>query len=126
MTHWAAQYIGRDYVSVGRCWGLVQMVCREQFATEMPTVCIGSRESQAANIKRASRMSGWRHVVTDRPISNDIVVMQGPDGPHVGFALLADGQIGLLHARYKGVSFDPWNDLSSLGLKQFEFWRRAQ
>jgi hypothetical protein len=125
-THWALKYIGLSYREVGMCWGLVQRVCLERHGIEMPAVVIGSTASQVGAIKKASRVSGWRRRRLEfEGRDGDIVVMTGPDGPHVGFAVHVDGELGLLHARYKGVCFDPWPELRLMGLHTFEFWRRS-
>ncbi len=122
--HWATKYVGRAYEDVGMCWGFVQMVCAERMAIEMPGVAVGSREDQAGAIRQACFRRGWRKAATG-PQPGDIVVMMGNDGRHVGFAVEADGCIGLLHARYKGVCFDEWHELAALGLHSFEYWRHA-
>ena len=123
-THWAAQYVGLDYETVGRCWGLVQRVCAHRLSITMPVVAIGSREDQAAALRQVCFRVGWRKMPTG-PLADDIVVMNGPDGRHVGFAVEADGCIGLLHARYKGVCFDDWHELHELGFHDFEYWRKT-
>lgn len=130
MTHWAAKYIDVDYHAVGMCWGLMQIVCLERHGCEMPPVAVGTREDQTLAIKRAAQASGWRRVDCTRPVADDIVVMTGVDGRHVGYAVEADGQIGVLHAKgtpAKGgrVVFDPWSEMTRNGFHSFEFWRRA-
>ena len=123
-NHWATKYVGRAYEEVGLCWGFVQLVCAERMAVDMPAVAVGSREDQAAALRQVCFRRGWRKMPTG-PQPDDIVVMAGPDGRHVGVAVEADGSVGLLHARYKGVCFDDWHELAGLGFHSFEYWRRA-
>lgn len=131
--HWAGKYIGRGYADVGLCWGLVQAVCMERFGEEMPAVTTGSRDDQFAAIKKAVSSLGWRRVSGAEPEADDIVVMTGEDGRHVGFAVFADGEVGVLHAPGKltpsgpvgSVVFDSWPELASRGYNNFEFWRRS-
>lgn len=120
MTHWAVRYIGLDYVEVHRCWGFVQMLCRDRHGVEMPV--LGSE----AAIRQA--VHGWHQVASSQP--DDIAVMMDVDHErHVGFVVEADGTQGLLHAEgsmIKGgaVRFDPWRELRERGYHSFEFWRR--
>lgn len=109
--HWATPYIGRSYESVGRCFGFVQLVCREHLNVDMP----GAAE--------AIRQRGWRKAATG-PMPDDIVVMKGPSGRHVGIAVEADGQTGLLHARKCGVCFEDFRDLCEF--RDFEYYRRTE
>lgn len=109
MSHWATPYIGRSYDDVGRCWGFVQLLCREHLHVDMPSAA------------EAIRQRGW-HKIPDGPQADDIVVMLGSSGRHVGFAVEADGLIGLLHARKRGVCFDSWQDLHEF--HGFEYYRR--
>lgn len=131
MKHWAHHYIGLDYVEVGRCWGLVQMLCRDRLGIEMPTLGIGTDRDQAVAIRHAAVLHGWHHVsVHPTPHADDIAVMLDGDGErHAGFVVEADGAIGLLHAQgsmLKGgsVTFDPWHELREYGYHSFEYWRR--
>lgn len=118
---------------MGLCWGLVQAACMERFGEEMPTVATGSRDDQYAAIRKAASGSGWRRAFGAAPEPDDIVVMTGEDGRHVGFAVFADGEIGVLHApgrlTKKGpvgvVEFDSWPEMTRRGYHSFEFWRRT-
>lgn len=132
MTHWAAKYVGVGYTEAGMCWGLVQSCCLERLGVEMPAIGVGAADDQTAAIKRA--VVGWRRHPGPRPLADDVVVMTGPHGPHVGYAVEADGSVGVLHAygvveagRSRGaVVFDPWPEVARRGFRDFEFWRRTQ
>jgi hypothetical protein len=128
VKHWAAKFIGADYESVGRCWGLVRIICRERFGEDMPGLALGSLEDNTAAIKRAADGLGWRRVAVDIPQADDIVVMQGPDGRHVAWAVDYDGTIGVVHAcnLENGVEAHRWRELKGLAFHSFDFWRRSQ
>lgn len=129
MKHWATQYIGLSYVEVGRCWGFVQLVCRDRLGIEMPVVSTGTDADQAATIRRAAAMYGWQHASAWPAFADDIAVMMQFGERHVGYVVEAGGTQGLLHAEgsmLKGgsVRFDTWRDLRERGYHSFEFWRR--
>lgn len=133
MMHWSAKYVCLRYAEVGRCWGLVQMVCMNRFGVMMPLVDPESDDDQAGAIREASRVSGWRPAESG-PVADDIAVMIGPgEKRHAGFVVEADGEIQLLHAKgrlvgdaQKGeVICQPWHELAASGFHSFEFWRRS-
>lgn len=123
MTHWAAPYIDACYFEVGMCWGLVQICCRERFGEEMP------HAQDEATIRRFVMWGGWHRVPGLVPVADDIVVMMGPEGRHVGFAIHDGGQVLVMHAhgtplRGGRVRLDTLSELADAGHSQFEFWRR--
>lgn len=125
MTHWAFKYVGKSYHEVGMCWGLVQLVCRERFSIKMPCVAVGARDEQTIAIKQAAELFGWKRDYRMNPLPDDIVVMMNQKERHVGFAVLVDGGVGVLHAcRKAGVVFDNWTELLERGCHSFEYWSR--
>lgn len=126
--HWATRYIGADYDRIGRCWGLVRHLCAERFGDAMPPVAVGTDVDQASAIKHAASVAGWRRVHVQVPEPDDIVVMDGPEGRHVAWAIVCDGDLAVLHARgpILGVEVHGWRELPDIGFRNFEFWRRAR
>jgi hypothetical protein len=124
MKHWAIKYIGLSHAEVGECWGLLQTVVRERLAVDMPQIVPGARASQEASIRAAVR--GWHRRRGPFPLADEIVVMRGSAGPHVGFALHIDGWVKILHAKEtrEGVVCDRWIDMVTQGFSGFEFWSR--
>jgi len=123
--HWAFDLIGVPWEPVTRgphafdCRGLVDWCCRLRFDEALPSL-----ESVHA--------SNW-HRIDDAPRADDVVLMQGPHGRHVGFMVEADGRLGVLHAdghqTERGpvgcVSFHGLADATAGGYHHYEFWRRA-
>lgn len=132
MSHWAAGLIGRPYARPADppttfcCWSLVRHVFRVRYGIEMPVVAVadGSADNVLA-IKRAAEVSGWRPA-EGAPQDGDIVLMRGVDGRHVGVMVQANGGLGLLHAVLgAGVCFQGLREVSAVGFREFEFWRRV-
>jgi len=116
---WAAKYIGKDYLHVGMCWGLVQLCCIERHGVAMPEVQSGER-----HLRDAAKRCGWLRSLTLYP--DCIAVMSGTEGRHVAYSLQADGVLQVLHAtRAAGVEALPWGELARKGYHSFEFWRHA-
>ena len=130
--HWAAELIGRPYKRGGDgpdaydCWGMVRHVFRVHHGIEMPPVAVADDSADnVAAIKRAAVASGWRPAEGE-PQADDIVLMRGIDGRHVGVMVAADGALGLLHAvDGAGVCFQALRDVAASGFSSFEAWQRC-
>lgn len=123
--HWALKYIGQSYIDVGMCWGLVQLCCRERFGAELPPYMCDEH-----GIRRFVTREGWRKVDGLLPREDDIVVMMGPDGRHVGFAVNDGATMQVMHAngtplRGGMVELNTLDELRAMGHAQFEFWRQV-
>lgn len=132
MKHWATPFIGQPYAAAGQCWGLVQTVVRLRLGVDMPDVL--DQADPVAAIKRAAGTLGW-HRTDGLPREDDIVLMQQPAHPrHVGFMVLANGHLGVLHANGRltahgpvgSVMYESLADLKARGCRAFEFWRHSQ
>lgn len=142
-THWATPLIGKPWRGGAAgpdafdCWGLVRWVFERQHGIVMPPVVVGAIGGTTVDnvtaIKHAARVSGW-HTVVGAPWPDDIVLMHGLKGRHVGLMVLANGRLGVLHANgyhgpvgpVGGVMFQPLAEVAEGGYGNFEFWRRVQ
>lgn len=130
-THWAAPLIGRPYQADANgpdafnCWGLVRWVFEHVHGIEMPLIAVDdSQANNVAAIKRAATVSGWRPTDATTPAENDIVLMTGLEGRHVGVIVKANGSLFLLHSLERvGVCLQPLHELGRAGFRSFEFWR---
>jgi cell wall-associated NlpC family hydrolase len=143
MTHWAAGLIGAPWRAGASgpgafdCWGLVRFVFEHRHGIVVPPVVLavlgGTVVDNVAAIKHAARTSGW-HAVEGPPQADDVVLMHGIKGRHVGLMVQANGQLGVLHANgYQSpagpvgcVVFEPLAGASAGGYGDFEFWRRTR
>lgn len=134
--HWATDLIGRPYRRGAHgpdafdCWGLVRHVFAQIHGIEMPVIEVGQLDDatpdNVAAIKRAAAVSGWKPSDDAQPRENDIVLMNGIDGRHVGVIVAANGALLLLHCMEQvGVCVQPLADLQRMGFHGFVFWRRA-
>lgn len=124
MKHWAIDVMDKPWrenatgPDAFNCRGLTDWACRVRFNEPLP-----SPETVHA--------SAWRRV-DGPPAEDDVVLMQGPNGKHIGFMVKANGRLGVLHcdgyqSKYGpvgGVRFQSIADATSGGYHQFEFWRR--
>lgn len=137
MKHWASDLIGKPWAPGATgpnaffCWGLLQFIFDLRFGVDMPRINIESDQNSGA-IRVAAQASGWKRV-DGQPAEDDIVVMNGVNGRHVGFMTRANGMLGVLHADgcmgTKGpqgsVVFHSLAEATSCGYSDYEFWRRA-
>jgi cell wall-associated NlpC family hydrolase len=130
MKHWAANLIGKPYEAGASgpdsydCIGLVRHYFRSQHGVELPDYDIAT--GSASDLARFTRATGWRPV-DDDPEDQDIVLMIGPDGRHVGVIVQTSEALGILHAtgnNQRGQVI--WQPLDTLfGYRNFEIWRRV-
>ena len=126
MEHWAFDLIGKTHASVGMCWGLVRICFERRHGIVMPEVAIEKVDENVPAIKRAAMVSGWRPVESDIAKEDDVVLMQGPEGRHVGYVIDVDGCQRLLHATSRsGVIHQSLREAVASGYSSFELWRRA-
>ena len=125
MTHWAIDLIGKPWrenatgPDAFNCRGMVDSACRMLIDEPLPS----------PETVHASR---WRRV-DGPPREHDVVVMNGPNGKHIGIMVQANRMLGLLHCDgYQsktgpvgGVRFQPLADAAHGGYHEFDFWRRA-
>ena len=131
--HWATDLIGQPYQRGATgpdafdCWGLVRHVFTTVHGINMPVVAVDDASADNVHaIREAARVSGWRPCADDEPAADDIVLMQGIEGPHVGVMVQANGALLLLHCLERvGVCAQPLTDLQRGGFHGFSFWRRT-
>ncbi len=136
MKHWAAPLIGKPWAPNATgpdafdCWGLVRHVFVVRHGIDMPEVAVGGEDNVQA-ICAAAHVSGWRPV-TDGPQADDIVLMRGLRGRHVGVMVQASARLRLLHAAGHMSGLGPVgcvvaqsiNEAIADGYHHHEFWRR--
>lgn len=101
---WAGRYIGLPFRDHGRdragldCWGLVRLVCAEQFGFALPS--FATEYDRATDIKRISRLiaretRAWREIPRGGEKLGDVAVLRLSGHPlHVGLVL---GDMQMLH-----------------------------
>lgn len=140
MKHWATPLIGKPWAPDGEgpdrfsCWGLVRWVFRERWGIDMPAIRVGdfTEGENVAAIKQAAQTSGWRPAEGDAA-PEDIVLMRGADGRHVGVMIETRRGPVLLHSyghmTVRGpvgsVIAQPLRDAVAQGYCDLEAWRRA-
>ena len=134
--HWAAPLVGVPWSLERNCWWLVREFFAQRYGIVMPDVIVADevwpRVDNAAAIRLGAMASGWRPVQGE-PQADDVVLMQGPAGRHVGVMLQADGRLGVLHndgcmterGPRGSVVFQSLAEATDGGYGAFEFWRRA-
>ena len=90
MTHWALPLIGQPWTTERNCWWLVRHVFKEQLGIDLPIVQVGIGGDESKAIREASQTSGWRPCEVTDPREFDVVLMQGPLGPHIGVMISAN------------------------------------
>lgn len=129
--HWAADLIGRPYVDDGygpegfNCWGLVRWAFEHVHGVLLPIVAIDDASiDNSAAIREAIDASGWRPTDSCQPQADDIVLMTGLEGRHVGMMVEVSGSLFLLHCLERiGVCLQPLSELGRAGFRDFTFWR---
>ncbi len=132
-AHWAIGLIGLPYARgeagplAFDCWGLVRWVFEHVHGVPLPVIAVDDDSANnAAAIRQAAEVSGWRPSDACQPAENDIVLMSGPDGRHIGVIVRANGGLFLLHClEGPGVCLQPVPDLARSGFRDFTYWRRG-
>lgn len=140
MKHWAAPLIGKPWApgadgpDAFSCWGLVRFVFKHRHGIDIPEIKLGDfgEAENVAALKRAATASGWKPV-DDEPKVDDIVIMKGAEGRHVGVMIDTIRGLRLLHAKghmgAKGpvgsVVSQLLKDVRESGYYDLETWRRA-
>lgn len=121
MKHWAAGYIAKPWAAGATgpdaydCRGLVRCLVRQRLGVELP-------EPEVA------RAWGWR-AVKGPPQVDDVLLMRGPAGRHVGYMVEANGRLGVLHANGTAarpggsVMFQSLDEVLADGYGDHEIWR---
>lgn len=136
--HWALNLIGLPY-KLGAsgpdefdCWGLVRWVFENVHGIQMPVIQVGqtdpSTPANLAAIRQAALVSGWRPTpLGSIAIENDILLMTGLEGRHVGVMVAANGGLFFLHCIDRvGVCLQPLQELRRAGFRDFTSWRREK
>lgn len=97
MTHWAAQYLGKPWVSGASgpdaydCYGLILAVYREQYGVDLPLLNVdATRSLSIAKAMRDYEYGDWQPV--DAQCEGDVIQMGHARHPHhVGLWLDSDG-----------------------------------
>jgi cell wall-associated NlpC family hydrolase len=127
MKHWAAGLVGKPYRAgcAGPdefdCVGLVRYYFRARHGLELPDYHLDVGASLAEFV-RATR---WRRT-QGRPQEDDVLLLTGPAGRHVGVMVANSEGLGLLHAvGTSGFGHVVWQPLPTLvGYTNPELWRQ--
>lgn len=130
MSHWAASLIGKPYRAgaVGPdafdCIGLVRYYFRTQHNLELPDYSL--LEPSPEDLLRFTRATGWRRA-EGAAQDQDLLLMSGLEGRHIGLVLQSSDGLGLLHATGNNQRGQVvWQPLDTLfGYRNLEIWRRA-
>ena len=130
MKAWAAKVVGKPYRAgaVGPdafdCIGLVRHYFRTQQGVELPDYTLLG--SSVEDLLRFTRATGWRRA-EGQPQEQDLLLMTGLEGRHVGIVVETSEGLGLLHAtgsEQRGQVL--WQPLDTLfGYRNIEVWRRV-
>lgn len=127
--HWSAPLIGKPYEAGASgpesfdCIGLVRYYFRARHSIELPDYKI---EEGFAALLAFARATGWRPVEGLQQ-EDDLMLMDGLEGKHVGVVIYANQALGLLHAQGNNKKGSVvWQPLSTLNLyRNFESWRHV-
>lgn len=132
--HWAAVLIGKPWRSAARgpreysCWGLAQRAVLLRQGLQLPDF---DNEDSVVAIRRGAETGGWR-LVAGPAVEDDVLVMRNKFGQrHVGYMVVANGRLGVLHADGHDTPTGPvgcvvWQTLADTtagGYHDFEVWR---
>ena len=131
-SHWSAKYVGLAWALLFNCWHLVALVQLEVFGRVAPIFDPSTREDDLRAVVAAS---GWRRT-KEAAQDGDVLLMHGPDGPHIGVIVVLDRRTHLLHnlggvdeasgKTLGSVRLDPVDKLGSLQYGRLELWRAPQ
>jgi hypothetical protein len=127
MTHWAASLIGMPWVPPAHCWWVVCEFFRRRHDIVMPGHAAG-----VPALLEAARRSGWRRA-EGPPQEDDIVMLSGAGGRHVGVMVVIDERLLLLHSNghmtprgpVGGVVLQSLQEAASGGYGDIELWRKS-
>lgn len=129
--HWAAQYIGRPWVSGGvgpnefDCWGFVRHIKRVHEGIDLPIIAVDATSPRAVAKAFREHPELQRYEIHDKePIPGDVVLMKHSKHPtHCGVWIDANGG-GVLHcAQGMGVVFQKLHSLHAAGWAGVLFYR---
>lgn len=129
MKHWAADLIGKPYQAGATgpdafdCLGLVRHYFRARHRLELPDYRLET--STTEELHRFTRATGWRRC-EGKPQEEDLLLMVGIEGRHVGVVTATSEGLGLLHATGNGDRGQVvWQPLSTLfAYRHLEVWRK--
>lgn len=137
--HWAMNYIGKRWEKGATgpetfdCRGMTYDVQLRVYGRVVPSFDIPVTDTPEFRraLNELCRRSNW-HRQPDgcQEADGDIVVIGTPDGPHVGVAVEADGDVGLLHCvgtveDPEDVRFTPMDDIRFM-YGPYEVWRHVE
>lgn len=126
-AHWASPLVGEPWTPQRNCWWLVREVFRRRHGLSMPEHAAG-----VPALLEAARGNGWARAEGE-PRPDDVVVMAGPTGRHVGVLVEANGGMLLMHSNghmtdrgpVGAVVLQSLQDAASGGYEDFELWRKS-
>ena len=129
MKHWAADLIGKPYQAGARgpdafdCLGLVRHYFQARHGVDLPEYNLLT--STPEDLHRFTRATGWRRCAGSAQ-DEDLLMMEGFEGRHVGVVVATSEGLGLLHATGKGsVGHVVWQPLNTLIMyRHKEIWRK--
>lgn len=125
MTHWAQQYIGREWINREHdCWAFTRLIQLNHYGRDLPLIDIDAGDVASCVRAFTAHPEKQNWVAIDAPIDGDVLLMsQNKQPTHVGVWLEIDGG-GVLHCIEKGgVIFTKRRDLSHLGYNLIQFYR---
>ena len=136
MKHWAYDYIGKPWRSGAmgphafNCWGLVRDVFLLRYGLDLPEVYVGT-DTNVRAMQQIVKHHGWR-CVQEPAQADDIVLMRGRSGRHVGVMIDVQGKLYVLHANgYESargpvgcVMLQTLTEVLAKGYGDLEIWRR--
>ena len=127
MSHWAANYIGEEWVAgENDCWAFFRKIQQTHFGREVPPINVDTDSLRACvqTFVGHHERGHWHEV--RQPVEGDAVLMsQGRLPTHVGMWVEIDGG-GVLHSvKGAGVIFTSQAGLASTGYNILGFYRHA-
>jgi len=125
VSHWAAEYIGKPWVSGDHdCWAFFREIQKKHFGIDVPLIDIDSADLMkvAKRFRDDKERNHWNKV--EHPEDGDAVLMSHSKFPsHIGIWVDVDGG-GVLHCQERtGVVFQRQMDLILGSWPNLEFYR---
>ena len=128
MSHWAAPYIGRDWIAQTHdCWAFFRLVQREQFGREVPAYDADALSLMSCARAMAANPERQKWTSTRSPKEGDAVLLAHSKYPsHIGVWIDVDGG-GVLHCvEGTGVVFQSRQSLATCGWGHLEFYTHGR
>jgi len=128
-VHWAAQYIGRQWVlGESDCWHTFCTIQREQYGRAVVPLDVDVTDAASVVRSIAGRDEhGWEEI-DGEPEDGDAVLMGTGSRPrHIGIYIGVDDGGGVLHSvEHAGVIYTPWHRLAAAGWTRTWIYRQKK